>query len=104
MAASGGVVTNARDEASFLVSLMQGKILSRPFVSQLQANGFGTGVTTMCGEQAYTHGGATRAYMAEVAVNSDGSRVAVLLVNGRTYNSWGDNQNEQALQQLFCAA
>lgn len=104
LAASGGVVTNARDEATFLVSLMQDKILSRLFVSQLRANGYGTGITTMCGQTAYTHGGATRAYMAEVAVNRDGSRVAVLLVNGRTYNSWGDNQTEQALQQLFCAA
>jgi D-alanyl-D-alanine carboxypeptidase len=104
VAASGGVVTNARDEATFLTSLMQDKILSHPLVAQLQANGFGTGVTTMCGQTAYTHGGATLAYMAEVAVNRSGSRVAVLLVNGRTYNSWGDNTTEQALQQLFCAA
>jgi D-alanyl-D-alanine carboxypeptidase len=104
VAASGGVVTNARDEASFLVSLMQGRILSRPYVSLLQANGFGTGVANMCGQTVYSHGGATLAYMAEVAVNGDGSRVAVLLVNGRTYNSWGDSKNEQALQQLFCRA
>jgi D-alanyl-D-alanine carboxypeptidase len=104
LAASGGVVTSARDEATFLTSLMQGKILSRPFVRQLEAHSYGTGVTTMCGQTAYTHGGATLAYMAEVAVNRTGSRVAVLLVNGRTYNSWGDNTTEQALQQLFCAA
>jgi hypothetical protein len=58
----------------------------------------------MCGRTAYIHGGATLAYMAEVAVNGDGSRVAVLLVNGRTYNSWGDDKNEQALEQLFCGA
>jgi CubicO group peptidase (beta-lactamase class C family) len=104
VAASGGVVTDVRDEASFLVSLMQGRILSRPFLSQLRTNGFGTGVGTMCGETVYSHGGATLATMAKVAVNRDGSRVAVLLVNGRTYNSWGDNKNEQALEQLFCAA
>ena len=103
-AASGGVVTDVRDEASFLVALMQGKILSHPFVSQLQASGFGTGVATMCGQTVYSHGGATRAYMAEVAVNGDGSRVAVLLVNGRMYDSSGDNANVQALEQLFCAA
>jgi D-alanyl-D-alanine carboxypeptidase len=103
VAASGGVVSNARDEATFLTSLMQGKILTRPFVTQLQANGFGTGVTTMCGQTVYTHGGATLAYMAEVAVTRAGRRVAVLLVNGRTHNSWGDGMTEQALQQLFCA-
>jgi D-alanyl-D-alanine carboxypeptidase len=104
VAASGGIVSDARDEASFLVSLMQGKILGRPFVRRLQTEGFGTGVGTMCGQTVYSHGGATLAYMAEVAVNGDGSRVAVLLVNGRTYNSWGDDQNQQALQELFCAA
>jgi len=32
--------------------------------------------------------------MAEVAVNADGSRVAVLLLNGRTWNSWGDSSRE----------
>jgi len=104
VAASGGVVTDARDEATFLVSLMQGKVLSRRSVAQLEANAFGTGVTTMCGQQAYIHGGATLAYMAEVAVSGDGSRVAVLLVNGRTYDSSGDSEPESALGRLFCAA
>jgi hypothetical protein len=42
--------------------------------------------------------------MAEVAVSSDGSRVAVLLTNGRTYDSWGDYLPVQALNTLFCAA
>jgi D-alanyl-D-alanine carboxypeptidase len=104
LAASGGVVTDARDEATFLTSLMRGEILSRPFVRQLRTNRYGTFVATMCGQTVYTHGGATLAYMAEVAVNRTGSRVAVLLVNGRTYNSWGDGETEQALQQLFCVA
>jgi hypothetical protein len=30
--------------------------------------------------------------------------VAVLLVNGRTYNSWNDDGPVQALDHLFCAA
>jgi hypothetical protein len=42
--------------------------------------------------------------MAEVAVSGDGSRVAVLLVNGRTYDSWGESETELALSRLFCAA
>jgi hypothetical protein len=37
-------------------------------------------------------------------VNSDGSRVAVLLLNGRTYDSWADYLPVQALNDLFCAA
>jgi len=42
--------------------------------------------------------------MAEVAVNRNGSRVAVLLINGRTYNSWGDYLPTGALDRIFCAA
>lgn len=107
---SGGIVSDVRDEARFLTTLMQGKILARPLVSELQSPsevgnyGFGTGVTTMCGDTVFNHGGATRATMAEVAVNADGSRVAVLLLNGRTWNSWGDSKPEQALQSLYCAS
>ena len=88
------------DEARFLTALMQGRIISRTLVSELKSPsdagsyGFGTGVATMCGPTVFNHGGATRATMAEVAVNADGSRVAVLLLNGRTWNSWGDSSRE----------
>jgi D-alanyl-D-alanine carboxypeptidase len=107
---SGGIVSDVRDEARFLTSLMQGKIVSHTLVSELQtpsevgSYGFGTGVNTMCGDTVFSHGGATNATMAEVAVNRDGSRVAVLLLNGRTWNSWGDSYPEQALQSLYCAS
>jgi hypothetical protein len=37
-------------------------------------------------------------------VNSDGRRVAVLLVNRRTDTSWGNAIPEQALNDLFCGA
>jgi D-alanyl-D-alanine carboxypeptidase len=109
LAASGGIVVSARDEARFLVALVQGRIVSTPYLHQiktpaLDSYALGTGVSTICGLRAFTHGGATTSYMAEVAVNGDGSRVAVLLVNGRTYNSWGDDLPVQALDQLFCAA
>jgi D-alanyl-D-alanine carboxypeptidase len=110
VAASGGIVISAADEARFLVALVQGRILSEPYLHQLEtpsrdAYALGTGVNAMCdGTLAYSHGGATTSYMAEVAVSADGKRVAVLLVNGRTWNSWGDNRPEQALRTLFCAA
>ncbi len=109
LAASGGVVVNARDEARFLVALVRGRIVSEPYLRQieqptLQSYALGTGVGTICGVRAFTHGGATDSYMAEVAVNGDGTRVAVLLVNGRTYNSWADYLPVQVLHDLFCAA
>jgi D-alanyl-D-alanine carboxypeptidase len=109
LAASGGIVVNAQDEARFLVALVQGRILSMPYVHQLEtptlgSYGLGTGVSTVCGFRVYSHGGATTSYMAEVAVTGDGQRVAVLLVNGRTRNSWGDGLAAQALRSLFCRA
>ena len=72
--------------------------------SEVGSYGFGTDVTTMCGDMVFNHGGATHATMAEVAVNADGSRVTVILLNGRTWNSWGDSKPEQALQSLYCAS
>jgi D-alanyl-D-alanine carboxypeptidase len=108
-AGSGGIVANAHDEARFLVALVQGRIVSTPYLRQIEtptlnSYGLGTGVDTICGQHILTHGGATTSYMAEVAVNADGSRVAVLLVNGRTDTSWGDQLPEGALHRLFCAA
>jgi D-alanyl-D-alanine carboxypeptidase len=109
LAASGGIVIDARDEARFLVALVQGRVVSKPYLRQMEtpgldAYGLGTGVGTLCGQHILSHGGATNAYMAEVAVNRAGTRVAVLLINGRTYNSWGDNLPVEALDKLFCAA
>jgi D-alanyl-D-alanine carboxypeptidase len=109
LAGSGGIVVNAHDEARFLVALIQGRIVSKPYLHEIEtptlgSYGLGTGVGTICGLPVFTHGGATTSYMAEVAVNGNGRRVAVLLVNGRTDSSWGDHLPEQALNDLFCAA
>jgi D-alanyl-D-alanine carboxypeptidase len=109
LAASGGLVVNAPDEARFLVALVQGRIVSKTYLRQieqptLRSYGLGTGVGTICGVRVFTHGGATNSYMAEVAVNGDGTRVVVLLANGRTYNSWADYLPPQVLNELFCAA
>jgi D-alanyl-D-alanine carboxypeptidase len=109
LAGSGGIVVNSHDEARFLVALVQGRIVSKPYLREIEtptlgSYGLGTGVDTICGQHVFTHGGATGSYMAEVAVNSTGSRVAVVLVNGRTYNSWNDDGPVQALDHLFCAA
>ena len=111
LAASGGVVADAQDEARFLVALVEGKILSKRDLAQLESPsgeggyGLGTGVETPCGGvMAITHGGATHSFMAEAGVSTDGKRVAVLLINGRTWNSWGDDKPVEAFRKLFCAA
>ncbi|HET6871279.1 MAG TPA: serine hydrolase domain-containing protein [Solirubrobacteraceae bacterium] len=109
LAASGGVVVSAPDEARFLVALVQGRIVSKSSLRQIeqptfQPYGLGTGIGTICGVRVFTHGGATNSYMAEVAVDGDGTRVVVLLTNGRTYNSWADYLPAQVLDDLFCAA
>jgi D-alanyl-D-alanine carboxypeptidase len=109
LAASGGIVVNANDEARFLIALVRRQIVSKPYLRQIEtagldSYGLGTAVTTLCGQRVLSHGGATHSYMAEVAVNTEGSRVAVLLINGRTYNSWGDYFPVQTLNKLFCAS
>jgi CubicO group peptidase (beta-lactamase class C family) len=82
---SGGIVSDARDEAHFLTELMQGKIVSPMLVSDLQTPsnvagyGFGTGVSTICGDTVFTF-------------------------NGRSWNSWGDYEPQGALQSLYCTS
>jgi len=109
LASSGGVVSDVRDEATFLTALVRGKILGPAMLKKLETSGpgyygFGIGVEPLCGDTVYNHGGATSATMAEVGVNGDGSRVVVLLLNGRTWNSWGDDAPVQAMQSLYCAS
>jgi D-alanyl-D-alanine carboxypeptidase len=106
---SGGVVSDVRDEATFLTALVRGKILGPAMLKKLETPGpgyygFGIGVEPLCGDTVYNHGGATSATMAEVGVNGDGSRVVVLLLNGRTWNSWGDDAPVEAMHTLYCAA
>jgi len=111
LGAEGGIVTNAQDEARFLVALVQGRIVPRAMVVQMlrgsSANpsyGLGTGVETTCAGKTLTHNGGGPAWSSSVAVSSDGSRAAVLLLNGRTSDSSGDGRYTAALLKLFCAA
>ena len=111
LGAEGGIVSNAQDEARFLVALMQGRILSKPFLKQLEtpsaASGtyaLGTGVNETCAGTAYAHNGGGYGWASSVAVSGDGKRVAVLLLNGRATNDSVDASNATALLELFCAA
>jgi D-alanyl-D-alanine carboxypeptidase len=63
------------------------------------------GDTPSCGGSAYGHSGAGEGYKTNVWVSSDGSRVVVLLLNGRMADqATGDLRAAQALDQLYCAA
>lgn len=111
LAAQGGIVASARDEARFLVGLMRGKLLSPGSLRELRtpnsADGvyaLGVGRDTICGRVAYAHNGGGVAYASSAIVSEDGSRVAVLLLNGRTNDGTGDAVYPAAAAKLFCAA
>jgi D-alanyl-D-alanine carboxypeptidase len=114
--ASGAMIASARDEGRFLTSLMQGKLLPATELSAMtipsSANpfyGLGIGITTDCYMSAYDHGGVSYSTTSAAIVSRDGTRVAVVLLNGNTPEgrSPGTRSSDAALnaaRQLFCAA
>jgi D-alanyl-D-alanine carboxypeptidase len=114
--ASGAMIASARDEARFLTSLIQRKLLPAAQLSEMTtpspANpsyGLGIGLTTTCDISAYDHGGASYSTTSAAIVSRDGNRVAVILLNGNTSegHSMGTRSSNAAFaaaQQLFCAA
>jgi D-alanyl-D-alanine carboxypeptidase len=112
--AEGGIVASARDEARFLVALMQGKLLKPAQLTALTTvtpaaaaglYGLGTGVDPSgCAGTAYGHNGGGLAFSSSVFVSKDGKRVAVLLVNGRAADSSSDTAVYAAMHELYCKA
>ena len=109
LAAEGAIVVNARDEARFLVELVRGRILPPAMLAQVltgsgpnPAYGLGTVVERTCAGKTLSHNGGGASWTSSVAVSADGSRVAVLLLNGRRADDTGDPR--PALLKLFCAA
>jgi D-alanyl-D-alanine carboxypeptidase len=104
--AEGGIVSSAADTGRFLVALMQGKLLGPAAAAGMRTGDFWSGGDTpSCGGSAYGHSGAGEGYKTNVWVSSDGSRVVVLLLNGRMADqAAGDLRAAQALDQLYCAA
>jgi D-alanyl-D-alanine carboxypeptidase len=108
----GGMVSNARDEAAFLTDLVRGKLLDPRSLAALgtassaePTYGLGTGIEkSSCTGRAYSHNGGLDGYETNVIVSADGSRVAVLMLNGRSADSAGDVIAEQTMRRLFCAA
>ena len=106
--AEGGIVSNAKDTAVFLTALMHGKLLNQQQLTAMKAGSlWGGGEWSGCAEQAYGWSGGGSGYKTDVWVNDDGSRVAVLLLNARHYDTAqpdADRAAHDTLASLYCAA
>ena len=112
LGANGGIVSSAADEARFLTALMKGELLKPAQLTALKTPtaasgdyGLGTGVDpTGCAGIAYGHNGGGDGFESNVFVSGDGTRVAVLLLNGRPLDGHGDGVAFEAMRRLYCAA
>ena len=106
--AGGGIVSNAEETATFLRSLMQGKLLGRSEVDAMRGQNLWLGgERTGCAGPAYGWSGGGNGYKTNVWVSGDGSRVAVLLLNARMVGdgqAYGDGLAGAALARLYCAS
>ena len=115
LGANGGIVSDAADEARFLQALMRGQIVRPTQLTPLRTpylEDYALGVAVQpdgCGgsQTAYGHNGGGNGYMSSAQVSADGSRVAVVLING--YNSSQlaqDNTSattQATMQRLYCS-
>jgi D-alanyl-D-alanine carboxypeptidase len=111
LGANGGVVSDAADEATFLQAVMRGRLLAPSLLQALKrppsfsSYALGIGVDDSgCAGTAYGHNGGGDGFETNVFVSGDGSRVAVLLLNGRTADGHGDLVAYEAMRSLYCAA
>jgi D-alanyl-D-alanine carboxypeptidase len=102
----GGMVSDARDEATFLRAVVRGELVpTKDLLRGADANGgyaLGIGTAaTQCGE-AWSHNGGGPGWASTVAVSPDGKRVAVILLNGR--NGDDDTSYVTAVLRMLCRA
>jgi D-alanyl-D-alanine carboxypeptidase len=90
----GAIVTDARDEATFLRALIAGKLFDISRWHEL----YGTPASQTCATYAWEGDGAGNGYRSFVWYDDAGSRVAVLLVNS------AEGHAAPAAQRLYCAA
>lgn len=109
--AEGGIVTDAKDEARFLVGLVTGRVVSPRTLAEIVGTtpasgsyGLGTVIEQTCGGTTYDHNGGGASWASSVAVSADGKRVAVLLLNGQRGYDPVSTPYYRALLKLFCAA
>lgn len=97
--ADGAIVTDAKDEARFLTALTDGTLLGASVLGEL-----GTGDPSGCGGPFVHRGsGAGDGYKSDVLYAVDGSRVAVLLLNGARPGGTGFARAAAAAGSLYCA-
>jgi CubicO group peptidase (beta-lactamase class C family) len=97
--ADGAIVTNAKDEARFLTALTNGTLLHPSVLREL-----GAGDPSGCsGPLVHIGSGAGDGFKSDVVYAVDGSRVAVLLLNGRTSAKTGFARAAAAANDLYCA-
>ena len=98
--ADGAIVTDATDEATFLTALANGTLLHPSALYEL-----GTGDPSSCGgPPVHDVSGAGDAFKSDFFYAADGSRVAVLLLNGRTPGETGFARSADAAASLYCAS
>jgi D-alanyl-D-alanine carboxypeptidase len=105
--AEGGIVANAEETGTFLAALMRGKLLGRQQLTQMRGESLWRGGEPSGCEQAYGWSGGGSGFKTDVWVNGEGSRVAVLLLNARHYDTAQPAADEAAhdiLARLYCAA
>jgi D-alanyl-D-alanine carboxypeptidase len=106
--AEGGIVSNAEETARFLLALLQGKLVDVRRVEAMKGDSlwFG-GASTGCAGQAYGWSGGGNGYKTDVWVDGNGTRVAVLLLNARHWDTAqpvADATAHDAMARLFCRA
>ena len=103
--ADGAVVANAAETARFLRALMSDELLdARTLVRMKYSSFWNGGDVVSCGEAAWGHGGGGAGFKTGVYVSGNGSRVAVVLLNGRREDGRTDRAAERAVDRLFCAS
>lgn len=97
--ADGAIVTDAKDEARFLTALTNGTLLDPNVLAEL-----GAGDPSGCsGPLVHIGSGAGEGFKSDVVYAVDGSRVAVLLLNGAAGET-GFARAAEAANNLYCAA
>jgi D-alanyl-D-alanine carboxypeptidase len=97
--ADGAIVTDATDEARFLTALTNGTLLDPTMLGEL-----GLGDPSGCGgPRVHAGSGAGNGFKSDVVYAVDGSRVAVLVLNG-TRGQSAFRRAAAAANKLYCAA
>jgi len=106
-AADGAIVSSAPETAAFFTALMRGELINHTELATLRRDKLvdGGGGDSGCAGHDHVGSGLGNAYRSRMLVEDDGSRVAVLLLNGGYNGKAGvDEIAARAIITLYCAA